>query len=78
MKPFDYHKVTSVSQALSVLSRHQQKAAVLAGGSDLLGLMKDRIEGPKMKMPLFLIDIKGIKELNMIKDQRSWLKIGAA
>ncbi len=77
MKPFAYYKVTSVAQAVSLLSRHQQKAAILAGGTDLLGMMKDRIEGPKMKMPEFLIDIKGIKELNYIKEQKTGLKIGA-
>src|SRR5512143_229537 len=60
MKPFAYYKITSVAQAVSLLSKHQQKAAILAGGSDLLGMMKDRLEGPKMKMPEFLIDIKGI------------------
>lgn len=77
MKPFDYYKVASVAQAVSLLSKHQQKAAILAGGSDLMGLMKDRVEGPKFKLPGFLIDIKGIKELNVIKDQKGWLKIGA-
>jgi xanthine dehydrogenase YagS FAD-binding subunit len=77
MKPFDYYKVTSVAQAVSLLAKHQQKAAILAGGSDILGLMKDRVEGPKFKMPNFLIDIKGIKELNYIKEQKTGLKIGA-
>ena len=77
MKPFDYYKVTSVAQAVSLLAKHQQKAAILAGGSDLLAMMKDRVEGPKFKMPNFLIDIKGIKELNYIKEQKTGLKIGA-
>jgi xanthine dehydrogenase YagS FAD-binding subunit len=77
MKPFDYYKVTSVAQAVSLLSRHQQKAAILAGGSDLVGLMKDRVEGPKFKIPGSLIDLKGIKELNYIKEQKNGLKIGA-
>jgi xanthine dehydrogenase YagS FAD-binding subunit len=77
MKPFAYYKVASVAQAVSLLSRHQQKAAILAGGSDLLGMMKDRLEGPKLKAPEFLIDIKGIKELNYIKEQKNGLKIGA-
>jgi xanthine dehydrogenase YagS FAD-binding subunit len=77
MRPFDYYKVASVAQAVFLLSKHQQKAAILAGGSDLLGMMKDRLEGPKLKMPDFLIDIKGIKELNYIKDQKTGLKIGA-
>jgi xanthine dehydrogenase YagS FAD-binding subunit len=77
MKPFDYYKVASVAQAVSLLSKHQQKAAILAGGSDLVGMMKDRLAGPKFKMPDFLIDIKGIKELNYIKEQKNGLKIGA-
>ena len=77
MKPFDYYKVTSVAQAVSLLAKHQQKAAIMAGGSDILAMMKDRVEGPKFKMPNFLIDIKGIKELNYIKEQKTGLKIGA-
>ena len=78
MKPFDYYKVTSVSQAVSLLAKYQEKAAILAGGSDLFGLMKDRIEGPKMKAPQHLIDIKGIKDLRGIKEQKGGVKIGAA
>ena len=78
MKPFDYYKVTTVQQAVDLLAKYQDKAAILAGGSDLLGMMKDRIEGPKMKMPQHLIDIKGIKELAYIKEQKTGLKIGAA
>ena len=77
MRPFDYYKVASVAQAVSLLSKHQQKAAILAGGTDLLGMMKDRIEGPKLKMPEFLIDIKGVKDLNYIKEHKNGLKIGA-
>ncbi len=77
MKPFEYVKVTSVAQAMSLLSKHQEKAAILAGGSDLLGIMKDRLEGPKLKMPQSLIDIKGIKDLNYVKEQKAGVKIGA-
>jgi xanthine dehydrogenase YagS FAD-binding subunit len=77
MKAFEYYKVTSVAQAISLLTKHQEKAAILAGGSDLLGMMKDRLEGPKLKMPQYLIDIKGIKDLNYIKEQKTGLKIGA-
>jgi len=78
MKPFEYYKVGTVAQAVSLLSKHQEKAAILAGGSDLLGMMKDRLEGPKLKMPQFLIDLKGIKDFNYIKEQKSGLKIGAS
>lgn len=78
MKPFDYYKVSSVGQAVSLLAKYQEKAAILAGGSDLFGLMKDRIEGQKMKAPQHLIDIKGIKGLAYIKEEKRGLKIGAA
>ena len=77
MRPFDYYNVTSVAQAVSLLAKHPQKAAILAGGSDLLAMMKDRLEGPKLKLPTHLIDIKGIKELNYIKEQKNGVRIGA-
>jgi xanthine dehydrogenase YagS FAD-binding subunit len=78
MKNFEYFRVASVSQAASLLARYSEKAAILAGGSDLLGIMKDRLEGPKFRMPQYLIDIKGIKDLSTIKEQSAGLKIGAA
>lgn len=77
MRPVNYYKATSVAHAVSLLSKHQQQAAILAGGSDLLAMMKDRVEGPKLKMPGFLIDIKGVKELNYIKEEKNALRIGA-
>lgn len=77
MRPFSYYKPASVAQAVTLLSKHQKKAAVLAGGSDLLGMMKDTVEGPKLKLPGFLVDIKGIKELAYIKEDKDGLKIGA-
>jgi xanthine dehydrogenase YagS FAD-binding subunit len=77
MKSFAYYKATSVPQVISLLTKHREKAAILAGGSDLFGIMKDRLEGPKFKMPQHLIDIKPIKELSYVKDQKGGLKIGA-
>jgi len=77
MRSFQYYKATTVAQVLSLLTRHGQRAAILAGGSDILSMMKDRIEGPKFSSPQHLIDIKGIKALNFIKEQGSGLKIGA-
>ncbi len=77
MKPFEYYKVTTVAQAISLLAKFQEKAALLAGGSDLFGMMKDGVEGPKLKMPQVVIDLKEIKDLNAIKDQKNGVKIGA-
>ena len=77
MKSFDYYKVTTVSQAISLLTRHGDKAALLAGGSDMLAMMKDRVEGPKLHAPLHLLDIRGIKELSYIREEKNGIKIGA-
>jgi xanthine dehydrogenase YagS FAD-binding subunit len=77
MKGFDYYKVTTVSQAISLLTRQGDKAAILAGGSDMLAMMKDRVEGPKLHAPQHLLDIRQVKELSYIKEQKNGLKIGA-
>jgi xanthine dehydrogenase YagS FAD-binding subunit len=77
MRAFEYYKVTTVAQTLSLLSRHGEKASILAGGSDILGRMKDRLEGPKLQLPQHLLDINGIKGLNFIMEQKNGLKIGA-
>lgn len=78
MRNFDYYKAMTVPQAISLLARHQEKAAILAGGSDILAMMKDRVQGPKLQSPQHLIDIKGIKDLSSIREQKNGLRIGAA
>ena len=78
MKPFDYYRVATVEQAVALLTRYQDKAAILAGGSDLLGMLKDRIAGPKLQPPQHLIDIKGIRGLASIEEQPQGVRIGAA
>ncbi len=78
MKAFTYYKAAGVSDAVSLLAKYGEQAAILGGGSDLFGIMKDRPEGPKYKMPQHLIDIKGIKDLGAIKDQKGMLTIGSA
>ncbi len=77
MRGFEYYKVTTVTQAISLLSRQGEKIAILAGGSDILGMMKDRVEGPKLRLPQYLLDITGIKELNTIREIKNGLKIGS-
>jgi len=77
MRGFDYYRVTTVAQAISLLKRYQETAAILAGGSDMLTMMKDRLRGPKLRAPQHLIDIKGIKDLDLIREQKDGLRIGA-
>ncbi len=49
MRNFDYYKVMTVSQAVALLARHKEAAAILGGGSDMLAMMKDRVEGIRLK-----------------------------
>ncbi len=79
MPSFQYIDVKSVREATFWAQKHGERAAFLGGGTDLIGLMKDRIEGPHLKIPEFLINIKTIPEMNLIiNDDGAGLSIGAA
>jgi xanthine dehydrogenase YagS FAD-binding subunit len=66
--------VRTVKEAVSCLRKYGKKAKVMAGGTDLLGLIKDRVEGPEV-----LVNIKPIPRMNRIAyDERRGLKIGGA
>ena len=68
---FDYHRASSVAQALDLLGS-KQDAKFLAGGHSLLPMMKLRLA-----QPANLIDIGGIKELTGIERSGSSVRIGA-
>jgi carbon-monoxide dehydrogenase medium subunit len=61
MRKFVYHRPRDLGQALELLSRYGERAAVLAGGTDLLVEWKQ-----KLKSPSRLIDIKGISSLERV------------
>ena len=69
----------SVEEAARWLREYGPRARIIAGGTDLLGLMKDKIVGSKMPMPEVLIDIKRIPGLDRIAyAEGRGLTIGAA
>jgi len=70
---FEYVKPETVAEAVAVLSRHGADAAVLAGGTDLVGWMRDEIVAPKV-----VVDIKSVPELCAITRDDGCLRIGAA
>jgi xanthine dehydrogenase YagS FAD-binding subunit len=72
MRAFEYANPTTKEQAVALLGSSWDGAEVLAGGTDLLSLMKDDIVHPKR-----LVDIKGIAELGGIKPSKTGLRIGA-
>jgi xanthine dehydrogenase YagS FAD-binding subunit len=76
---FEHINVKDIEEATFWLQKYGDKARVIAGATDLLGLMKDRVEGPQLKIPEVLINIKTIPDLNRVAyDEESALRIGAA
>ena len=69
---FDYHKASSVAEAVGLLKEHGMDAKILAGGHSLIPAMKLRLNQPGI-----LIDISGIADLSGIKDDGRKLIIGA-
>jgi len=73
MKDFTIVNATTVSEAVSALG--QPKTAVLAGGTDLLGQLKNFMS--PNNAPDTLVNIKTISGLDSIKEEGGVLKIGA-
>jgi xanthine dehydrogenase YagS FAD-binding subunit len=72
MQSFAYANPTTLQEALGQLGARWGEADVLAGGTDLLALMKEHIHTPKR-----VVNIKNIKELEGIQKTADGLRIGA-
>ncbi len=73
MQAFEYANPTSIQDAVRLLGSNEGESAVLAGGTDLLSLMKDYIVTPGR-----LVNIKSIEELQGVSyDSGNGLSIGA-
>jgi carbon-monoxide dehydrogenase medium subunit len=73
LPPFDYLHPGTLRAALGMLSKYDGKARILAGGTDIIPKLKRR----EARIPGYLLDLKGIPNLNYIKHNRRGLKIGA-
>ena len=67
---FDYHRPSSVDEAIGLLS---DDAKLLAGGHSLIPAMKLRLSSPSA-----LVDIGQLPELNYIREDGDAIAIGAA
>ncbi|MCX5992720.1 MAG: FAD binding domain-containing protein, partial [Chloroflexi bacterium] len=74
MKEFKHFDAYSVDEAVALLGRYGERAAVIAGGTDIVGKMKDAI---LPAYPEALVNIKTIPGLSYIKESGSMLSIGA-
>jgi carbon-monoxide dehydrogenase medium subunit len=71
---FDYYRPKTLEELLSLISKCGEDAKLLAGGTDLLVLLRDRVVKPKC-----VVDIKGVAELHELKyDEHDGLRVGAA
>jgi len=72
MRPFEYVSPSTTKQAASLLGTTWGQTEILAGGTDLLALMKEDVIAPKR-----LVNLKEIKELTGVSANGSGLRIGA-
>lgn len=69
---FGYEKARTVAGAIALYKSSRKKARYLAGGTDLIPLVKLRLSEPSV-----IIDLKGIEELKTIRKEGGVLSIGA-
>jgi len=72
MESFEYGNPTTVAEAVGMLGTQWGDADILAGGTDLISLMKDHLHTPKR-----VVNIKGVQELEGIQKTAAGLRIGA-
>ena len=70
--PFDYHRPSSLDEAIGLLKQHGEQAKVLSGGMSLLPTLKLRLGSFA-----HLVDINRIPGLDGIKEEGGALRIGA-
>ena len=75
MKPFNHINATSLKDAQDAIEAPGDgRAKIIAGGTDLLGALKDNI---LPDYPSLLVNIKSIPGLDYIREEDGALKIGA-
>lgn len=72
MHKFAYVNASSVDQAPSLLGKTWQEAQIIAGGTDLVGELKERTFTPKR-----VVNLKSIPGMSYIRQESGGLKIGA-
>jgi len=77
LKWIDYDSPNTLNEALSILADKGEKARALAGGTDLLVILRGNPD--RVKNPDLVVDIKDIPELNELSyDSEKGLTLGAA
>jgi carbon-monoxide dehydrogenase medium subunit len=69
---FDYHRPSTLDEAIALLARHGDEAKVLAGGHSLIPAMKLRLARPSV-----VVDIARIANLSDVREAGGRIAIGA-
>ena len=72
MRAFEYVSPKTQPQALSLLGKSWGESEILAGGTDLLALMKDEVLTPKR-----LVNIKQLPGMHAVSNQKDGVSLGA-
>jgi len=72
LPPFQYLEPTNIEEALSKLNAHQRAVKIMAGGTDLLNLMKLRL-----MEPAFVMNIGNLRNLDGIDNGDTEIVIGS-
>jgi len=73
IRPFNYHRASTLEEALRLMAKYQEDYKIICGGQSLLILMRQGLVAPEN-----LIDIKRLKEMSYISyDPEKGLTIGA-
>jgi xanthine dehydrogenase YagS FAD-binding subunit len=70
---FSYNRPTTIREAAAQLGREHNRVMLIAGGTDVLGEIKDNLRTPER-----LVAIRQLKELQGIRASRGGIRIGAA
>jgi xanthine dehydrogenase YagS FAD-binding subunit len=73
MERFEYANPTTVKDATALLGATWNDAQVLAGGTDLISMMKEYLVSPRL-----VVNVKNIRDLHGVTGAKNSVRIGAA
>jgi xanthine dehydrogenase YagS FAD-binding subunit len=74
MKKFEHINAATIDEAVAVLADHPGQAAIIAGGSDLMGGLRDDIW---LERPRYVVNLKSITGLDSIGPTEDGFRIGS-
>ena len=74
LRNFKHISASSLEEATAILAKAKGKGAAIAGGTDLLGVLKDNVHA---ESPEVVINLKTIPNLSYVKESKKGLRIGA-